>query len=131
MFKKLLGAVGGGEGRPPAAAPPSAPAPGPPDGFRAIYDLLFCDVPALFEARPDVPPADWQRWLFGPMQHPARIAALAADASAESRVRALAYNWLRAHGGETPRGLVLGVIIEVPLNPGLDVLAAYADGGVR
>lgn len=66
-----------------------------------------------------------------------KLTAIAGDASAESRVRALA--WRRLSGlsgvpgaslrpGEPP---LLGVIVEVGLEEGLDVLAAYADGGVR
>ena len=49
----------------------------------------------------------------------------------EARVRALAFNRLRASGDDVPAKILLGVIIEVPLEQGLDVLAAFAEGGVR
>ncbi len=56
---------------------------------------------------------------------------LSEDSSQESRIRALAYGWLRANGFEVPRHKLLGVVIEVALTEGLDVLAAFSDGGVR
>jgi hypothetical protein len=76
-------------------------------------------------------PAAWQAILFGPAPDPAAVSALAHDPANESRVRALAFHWLRDRGFEIQRGLVLGIVIEVPLDRGLDVLAAYADGSVR
>lgn len=96
-----------------------------------IYELLFCDRSSGFQPKPGGEPTDWQLVLFGDGQDPVRVDELAKDDRAESRVRALAFNWLCMHGRETPKGLVLGVIIEVPLDHGLDVLAAYADGSVR
>jgi len=49
----------------------------------------------------------------------------------ESRTRALAYNWLRLHGHAVPPRVLLGTILEVPQDAGLDTLAAFADGSVR
>ncbi len=114
----------------PASAQPFEPyAKG--SAANAMYDLLFCDDPSAFQPQPTDKPADWQALLFGVAPDPAMVAALAQNNLAESRVRALAFNWLRADGRATPKGVVLGVIIEVPLDGGLDVLAAYADGRVR
>ena len=96
-----------------------------------IYDLLFCDQAAAFQPKPGVEAADWQLILFGDGQDPAKVEKLANDEEADSSVRALAFNWLRAHGRNTVKGLVLGVVVEVPLREGLDVIAAYADGSVR
>jgi hypothetical protein len=97
----------------------------------AIYNLLFCDDLSAFQPASNDAQADWQLLLFGPGQDPVKIAALANDTATESRVRAIAFTWLRTHGHETPKGVVLGVIVEVPLNRGLDVLATYADGSIR
>jgi hypothetical protein len=128
MFKKLLGMIGAGS----APAGPAAPAaPREASAATALYDLLFCDDLAVFRPKPADTLADWQRLLFGPAQDPSKVEALALDPATESRVRALAFNWLRTGGYFTPKGIVLGVIIEVPLDQGLDVLAAYADGSAR
>ncbi len=125
MFKKLFG------GRGQTAPPPQPQAPYPPTGpANAIYNLLFCDDLEPFRPKSLDGAPDWQIALFGP-EDPAKVAALAHDETAESRVRALAYAWLRAHALETPKGVMLGFILEVALDEGLDVLAAYADGGVR
>jgi hypothetical protein len=96
-----------------------------------IYDLLFCDDLSKFQPKSLDNRTGWQKLLFGPAQSVAGVATLASDTTAESRVRALAYNWLRAHGERPPKGILLGVVIELPLDQGLDVLAAYADGSVR
>jgi hypothetical protein len=132
MFRKLLGVLGVGLALAgmPASAQSYEPYPNEP-AANEIYDLLFCDHLSDVQPRPGEKPANWKVLLFGPTPDPARVAELAQDASNESRVRAFAFNWLRAHGRPTPKGVVLGVIVEVPLDQGLDVLAAYADGSVR
>lgn len=43
----------------------------------------------------------------------------------------LAYNWLRQNHQVVAQKELLGAIVEVPLDRGLDALAAYADGRVR
>jgi hypothetical protein len=69
--------------------------------------------------------------LFGDPVRPEAVAALAADETAEGRVRMLACTWLRANGHAVPAKRLLGAIVEVPLDGGLDVLAAFSEGGVR
>jgi hypothetical protein len=69
--------------------------------------------------------------LFADESDPAAVRALADDPGNESRLRILAYNWLREHGLPVPPRLLLGVIIEVPLDQGLDVLAVYLDRRIR
>jgi len=81
-----------------------------------IYNLLFADdVDAL---KPATPKAD--------------LASVAADEEAESRVRVVAFRRLKADG-KTPPGdaPLLGTIVEIALDEGLDTLAAYADGRIR
>lgn len=59
---------------------------------------------------------------------------LAEDSFGESRARLLAWTALRDAGVKPPASQasqVLGCIIEVPVDDGLDVLAAYADGSTR
>ncbi len=59
---------------------------------------------------------------------------IAGDPQAEPRVRLWAFTALRKGGYEpTPKDTsgALGVVVEVPMPFGLDVLAAYADGSVR
>jgi hypothetical protein len=61
----------------------------------------------------------------------AALRKIAEDEANEGRVRALAYNRLRGAGEKVLPKQLLGVIIEVPLEKGLDVLAAFSEGGVR
>jgi hypothetical protein len=69
--------------------------------------------------------------LFAPAPDEAALRAIADDAAIEARVRALAYGRLRQLGKSMPPKLLLGAVIEVALEAGLDVLAVYAEGGVR
>jgi hypothetical protein len=100
------------------------PAPFAAAHANSIYNLLFCDDPALFK---DQNGQD----RFSADSDPAKVRKIAEDQNEESRIRALAYNWLRAGHEIVPAGIVLGVIVEVPVDNGFDVLAAYADGRVR
>ena len=108
---------------------PWAP-PRPYDPYRGkpgegLYDLLFADDGAAFVAT---------GIASGPEAGRDALHALAFDAEAESRIRALAFRSLRAVGWvpspSEPLPL-LGVIVEVGLAEGLDTLAAYVDRRVR
>lgn len=109
----------------------AATGPYPQPSLNALYELLFCDRPELFAPAHGVPPAPWQALLFATAPRALAIRALAEDSAQESRVRALAFDWLRRHGHEVPARRLLGVVLEVPLDGGLDVLAVYLDGSVR
>jgi hypothetical protein len=141
MFKKLLALLGFKSK--PAAADSGAPAPAPnmpaaeppPPGpiapyaredLNLVYNLLFCDDASLFKTTDDA-----TRSLFVDGTEPKVVRAIADDRDEESRVRMLAYNWLHENAQPVPPKETLGVVIEVPLEQGLDVLAAYADGTVR
>jgi hypothetical protein len=100
--------------------------PYPKPALNELYNLLFADDPALFgrSAQNGTPfpltaghAADWMR--------------AAANESLDSRWRLLAMRLLAAEGHPVPQKQVFGVVIEVPMEGGLDALAAYADGGVR
>ena len=57
---------------------------------------------------------------------------MAADEDAESRLRVVAYRRLKAAGSPAAANApLLGVIVEIALDEGLDTLAAYADGRIR
>lgn len=56
---------------------------------------------------------------------------LTNDATLESRVRLLAYSKLKQMGNANRMKELLGVIVEVRLDDGLDTLAAYKDGTAR
>jgi hypothetical protein len=81
-----------------------------------LYNLLFADEVDAFTAT--TPAADPE--------------AVAVDEDAESRLRVVAYRRLQAAGKTPPANPpLLGVIVEIALDEGLDTLAAYADGRVR
>jgi hypothetical protein len=95
-----------------------------------MYNLLFCDDLSLFKVRDGQVETGWQKLLFDKPDATA-IRALAEDAKEESRIRVLAFNWLRNNKLPVPPRQLLGVIVEVPIEGGLDTLAAYPDGRVR
>jgi hypothetical protein len=133
VFRKFLSAIGLGAAPAARAAvrgnPPYTPYSG--DSPNAIYNLLFCDEVSAFRPKPDTAVAAWQATLFAEPMDTAALELLAADASQEGRVRYLAYSLLRNADKSVPEKILLGVIVEVGLPSGLDVLAAYAEGGVR
>jgi hypothetical protein len=131
MFRKLFGLIGTPAPTPRAPRATGLHSPYAQPAANALYNLLFCDDPAAFRPRPGEAAAPWQATLYAADAQPERIAALARDTSADARVRALAWGRLRALGHPVPPKLLLGVVVEVPLDGGLDTLAAFADGGVR
>jgi hypothetical protein len=96
-----------------------------------IYNLLFCDDPELFRPKDGIASSRQISAILDENSDPKAIENIAADVAAESRVRALAYNWLRRHKLSVPTGILLGVVVEVPVDGGLDTLAAYSDGRIR
>jgi len=96
-----------------------------------VYNLLFCDDSKAFAPRPGATPADWQATLYTGHASAHHVRALAVDPATDARVRVLACAWLRAQGHAIDGKDLLGVIVEVPLDGGLDTLAAYADESVR
>jgi hypothetical protein len=93
-----------------------------------IYNLLFCDHPDACRPLEGKTPGPWQTLLFSERVDARAVRALAEDTATESRVRALAYNLLRANNEPILKQELLGVIVEVGLEAGLDVLGVYADG---
>jgi hypothetical protein len=114
--------------------------PGDANATRSIRDTLFGDAPI----------ESWGAHSGGVWDHfaAARVAMNAGDADAaaghlekvivtpglESRHYLQAWHFLRARGVHPPAGRakeLLGVVVEVPMEGGLDLLAAYADGSSR
>lgn len=100
------------------------------DAFNQIYNLLFCDDISLFrttEAKKTEYP--WSI-LSSPNATKEQLQKIASDKSLETRARILAYRELTKEENILDKQL-LGVIIEIGLPEGLDVLAAYSDGTAR
>lgn len=132
MLRKILATLGlasASAAAPALAAPPYTPYAS--EAVDAIYNLLFCDDVSDFLAKPGTEPVPWQVTLASNPPDIKALEDLAADRSQEGRVRFLAYQKLRQARQAVPEKQLLGVIIEMPLAGGLDVLAAYSDGGVR
>jgi hypothetical protein len=99
------------------------------DAINKIYDLLFCDDLDLYkETSPTSYP--WNV-LFAESAANADLQKIIDDPGLETRVKRLAANLLLKHGVSTDQRRIFGVIIEVGLDEGLDVLAAYEDGSAR
>lgn len=98
-----------------------------------LYSMLYCDEPELFRPTDSIPGTEWQQLMFSPRPAVSAILDLAEDRSQESWIRILAYEWLRRQGSSTLplRTELLGVIVELPVAGGLDVLAVYRDGRIR
>jgi hypothetical protein len=102
-------------------------------GCNLVYNLMFCDkLEAFRKSASEVPQGVWAT-LLAKVPLATGLAAIAEDASQESRLRALAYYRLREiqQPISDKRQRLLGAVIEVGMEDGLDVLAAYPDGCVR
>ncbi len=101
------------------------------EGLNKLYELLFCDDVSLYKAEGHPVDYPWNG-LLAAVPDQTQLAAIAADKSLEARQRLLAYRQLSA--ADTPAAgspELLGVIVEVGLPGGLDVLAAFSDGSAR
>jgi hypothetical protein len=95
-----------------------------------IYNLLFCDNPELFRAGGAKAPGALGAVLAKNTSGD-ELERIAGSEDNESRVRILAFNRLRASQRTVPERKLLGVVVEVPLPDGLDVLAVFRDGRMR
>lgn len=126
MFKKLFSSQDKSQFPPAPVYKPYRQ----PD-INRIYHLLFCDDLEAYRPAKGQEAAPWQKVLFAEPGQPQAIEALAGDPRYEGRIRALAYHWLRSHRQAVPSQVFMGIIIEVALKDGLDVLAAFVNGGLR
>ena len=121
MFGKLFGR--GDEGSGPFYRPYRKKA------ANHIYNLLFCDNPALFKSSDDGGGA--LSAVLSDSTDREALETIGNDIDAESRVRALAFNRLRLMQVPVPPKRLLGTIIEFPQRDGLDTLAIFPDGRLR
>ncbi len=95
-----------------------------------VYELLFCDKPFLFAANVDAKLYPWNVLLANDVNIN-DLQEVIDDASLETRHKIFAYNKLTKAGYTLSKKSLLGVVIEVGLDNGLDVVAAYEDGTAR
>ncbi|MGB4848773.1 MAG: hypothetical protein WBP41_12685 [Saprospiraceae bacterium] len=96
-----------------------------------VYELLFCDDIELYKrntAGKDIAP--WNV-LFAPKPNIKELQKMILDENNESRVKLLAYKKLQLAGERIEEKELLGVIVEVGMEEGLDVLASFRDGTAR
>lgn len=101
------------------------------DSTNIIYNLLFCDDIDLFKKHSeglDSYPFDI---LFDESSSVEDLHRVANDPQSNPRVKMMAYNRLLEAGQEPQKRELLGVIIEVGMDEGLDTLAAFNDGTAR
>lgn len=96
-----------------------------------LYNLLFCDDISLFKAQGTEKIVGLWGTLLAEQPDKTALRNVANDEVNEGRVRAVAFNRLRTLGEPIPPKRLLGVVVEVHLQNGLDVLAAFSEGGVR
>jgi len=97
--------------------------------FEESYNLLFCDDLDLFRHVYGASAGEPWATLLSEAADVAALRQIAESNSEHSRARALAYRRLRSAGVDTAKS-VLGFIVEVPVEGGVDALAAYSDGRV-
>jgi hypothetical protein len=111
-----------------------SPTPGTPyngAGTNLTYNLLFCDDINLFKTNTKTPYTYPFDILFSDTSEISDFQKIIDDKNPESRLKVLAYNRQRAKGHTPDKKELLGIIIEVGLEGGLDVLASFSDGSAR
>lgn len=101
------------------------------DGLNKIYNLLFCDDIELFRSNDTANREYPWNILWTPVIDESAVRKVLTDTKLESRLRVLAANKLLSAGASPSSKELLGVIVEVSLDSGPDVLAAYKDGTAR
>jgi len=103
------------------------------EALNLIYNLLFCDDIKLFQKNSEIGDSETYPWyvLFDPKASAADLEIIVNDRTHESRVRLLAAYRMREMEVKPALKELLGVVIEVGLEDGLDVLAAFNDETAR
>jgi hypothetical protein len=96
-----------------------------------VYELLFCDNLDLYKSNNHQPNSYPWNILFSDVSDNSDLEKIIADTNIESRIKILTYNKLFANGGKINKKDLLGVIVEIGLDNGLDVLASFSDGTAR
>ncbi len=97
----------------------------------SIYNLLFCDDIQLYKKAIKQPAVYPWNILFSQDINVPLLQKITDDAATETRHKILAYRRLAAIGYTIEKKDLLGVIVEVALEGGLDVVASYNDGSAR
>ena len=97
--------------------------------INTLYEMLFCDELALFSQTPAPLSGPWHDLLDESTSDEA-LRGMVEDDGQPARIRLLASQKLRSRGVQ-PGHQLLGVIVELVLEEGLDVLAAFKDGTAR
>ncbi len=100
------------------------------EGLNKNYDLLFCDNPELYKQDNSTSVYPWNI-IFCDTTSVDKLQVIVRDEKLESRPKILAHNLLLRNGYPEKERQLLGVIVEVSMPQGLDVLAAYSDGTAR
>lgn len=100
------------------------------EAINKIYNQLFCDNIELYETPPIANTYPWNI-LFAEKPDEEQLQTVINDKELQSRHKILAYNLLAQNGVPTEEKELLGVIVEVALPEGLDVIAAFRDGTAR
>jgi hypothetical protein len=100
------------------------------ESLNRIYDLLFCDDIKLYRVVSTSTDRPWSV-LFDKDATNDELHSLIEDKNVETRSKLLASNILLSRGHPLPGRRIFSVIVEVGMDQGLDVLAAYEDGTAR
>ncbi len=96
-----------------------------------IYELLFCDEPEMYRSADSSPNAYPWDTVFSESPSRDELIKIIDDWELETRPKIFASGVLRSLGNVIDGKRLFGVIVEVGLENGLDVLAAYEDGTSR
>jgi hypothetical protein len=96
-----------------------------------IYQLLFCDSAEMYRPATGKPYGAPYDELFAAEPSPAALLGIISDNETDVRLKILACNELRALGYEVGNKDLFGVIVEIGLDEGLDVLASFSNGTAR
>ncbi|HUP13192.1 MAG TPA: hypothetical protein VM187_13285 [Niastella sp.] len=99
-------------------------------GLNKIYNLLFCDKIEPYRTANETSGYPWDV-LMADKPEIAALNTIAMDRDLESRQRLLACHLLMQQNQTPDNQELMGVIVEVALPEGLDVLAAFSDGTAR
>jgi len=101
------------------------------DALNLLYNQFFADNLALYKSGKEAGESYPWSVLLAAQPDMADLRQLASDEASESRVRLMACRELQRRGEPMDASLLLGVIVEVGLENGLDTLAVYPDGTAR
>jgi hypothetical protein len=114
-----------------SSKPEAVPGPYSDSSLNHIYQLLFCDRRELFAAHQQPPYSYPFDILLSEKPDTAGLVRIVNDKDVEPRLQLLAYHMLRESRKQPSKKILLGVVIEVGLEGGLDVLASYRNGTAR